>query len=289
MNRMQVWVYAFRPKTFVIGICPVAMGATLAISQGIFNPLMFLLTVLTALSIQVGTNLANDYFDFVKGADTQERKGFMRVTQAGLVAPTKMKKAVIAAFGIACLCGSYLVWDGGLPIALLLAISIALGVFYTGGPFPLAYLGLGELFAFLFFGPIAVLGTYFLQTGTLSKEAFILGISPGAFSMAFLIVNNVRDIEEDRLANKKTIAVRFGKTFGKCQYLFSILLSLLPIVLFYTDHPFSLLTLLILLPAIPLMRMMASNQDPRLLNQLFAKTGQLQWLFTLLFCIGWML
>ncbi len=289
MNRVQVWVYAFRPKTLVIGISPVAMGATLAISQGIFNPLLFLFTLLTALAIQIGTNLANDYFDFVKGADTQERKGFMRVTQAGLVTPTKMKKAMIIVFSIACLCGSYLIWDGGLPIALLLAVSIVLGVLYTGGPFPLAYLGLGELFAFLFFGPIAVLGTYFLQIGTLSKEAFIIGISPGAFSMAFLIVNNVRDVEEDRLANKKTMAVRFGKTFGKCQYLFSILLSLVPILFFYTDHPFSLLTLLILLPAIPLMRMMVSYQDSRLLNQLFAKTGQLQWLFTLLFCIGWML
>ncbi len=289
MNRVQVWVYASRPKTLVIGISPVAIGATLAINQGIFSPLMFLFTLLTALAIQIGTNLANDYFDFIKGADTQERKGFMRVTQAGLVAPTRIKKAMIAAFAIACLSGSYLIWQGGLPIALLLAVSIALGVLYTGGPFPLAYLGLGELFAFLFFGPIAVLGTYFLQTGTLSQEALIMGMPPGAFAMAFLIVNNVRDIEEDRLANKKTIAVRFGRTFGTCQYFFSIFLSLVPILLFYTDHPFSLLTLLILLPAIPLLRMMASHQDPRLLNQLFAKTGKLQWLFTLLFCIGWML
>lgn len=289
MNRVQVWVYAFRPKTLVIGICPVVMGATLAIGQGIFNPLMFLFTLLTTLAIQIGTNLANDYFDFVKRADTQERKGFMRVTQAGLVAPVTMKKAMMAAFAIACMSGSYLIWQGGLPIALLLAISIALGVLYTGGPFPLAYLGLGELFAFLFFGPIAVLGTFFLQTGTLSQEAFIMGISPGAFAMAFLIVNNVRDIEEDRLANKKTLAVRFGKTFGKCQYLFSILLSLVPILFFYRDHPFSLLTLLILLPAMPLMRSMAGNQDPRLLNPLFVKTGQLQWLFTLLCCIGWLL
>jgi 1,4-dihydroxy-2-naphthoate polyprenyltransferase len=289
MNRVQVWVYAFRPKTLVIGISPVIIGATLSLSQGTFNPMIFLFTLLTALAIQIGANLANDYFDFVKGADTKERKGFMRVTQARLVAPENMKKAMIATFCIACLCGSYLIWEGGLAIALLLAVSIALGVLYTGGPFPLAYLGLGELFAFLFFGPIAVLGTYFLQTGILSKEALMIGISPGAFSTAFLIVNNVRDIEEDRLAHKKTMAVRLGKTFGKCQYLFSILLTLVPILFFYTEHPFSLLTLLILLPAIPLMHMMVSHQDPRLLNQLFAKTGQLQWLFTFLFCIGWML
>lgn len=289
MNRIQVWVYASRPKTLGIGISPVVIGTTLAMSQGIFHPVLFLFTLLTSIAIQIGTNLANDYFDFMKGADTQERKGFMRVTQAGLVAPTQMKKAMIATFCIACLCGSYLIWNGGLPIAILLALSITLGVLYAGGPLPLAYLGLGELFAFLFFGPIAVLGTYYLQTGILSKEAFMIGVSPGAFSMAFLIVNNVRDIDEDRAANKKTMAVRFGKTFGKCQYLFSIFFTLIPVLFLYPDHPFSLLTLLVLLPAIPLMRRMVDYRDPRQLNQLFAKTGQLQWLFTLLFCIGWIL
>jgi 1,4-dihydroxy-2-naphthoate polyprenyltransferase len=289
MNRVQVWVYATRPKTLVISISPVIIGATLAISQGVFNPSLFLFTLLTALGIQIGANLANDYFDFVKGADTKERKGFMRVVQAGLVAPTLMKKVMVATFAIACLLGCYLIWEGGFAVALLLALSIALGILYTGGPFPLAYLGLGELFAFLFFGPIAVLGTYYLQTGALSKEALIAGLSPGAFSMAFLIVNNVRDIDEDRLAGKKTLAVRLGKTFGKCQYLFSILLALFPVLFFYTAHPFLFLVLLILLPAIPSMRAMVNNQDPRHLNHLFAKTGQLQWLFTLLFCVGWLL
>jgi 1,4-dihydroxy-2-naphthoate octaprenyltransferase len=289
MNYIQVWAYACRPKTLVIGISPVLIGTTLAISQGIFNPLIFLFTLLTTVAIQIGTNLANDYFDFVKGADTKERKGFLRVIQAGLVAPARMKKVMIATFSIACLSGLYLIWEGGLGIAILLALSMILGILYTAGPFPLAYLGLGELFAFLFFGPIAVLGTYYLQIETLSKEACIIGISPGAFSMAFLTVNNVRDIDEDRVASKKTMAVRFGKTFGKCQYLFSVLLTLVPILYFYVDHPFSVLTLLILLPAIPLMKAMVNHRDPRLLNQLFAKTGQLQWLFTLLFCIGWML
>lgn len=289
MNRIQVWVHAARPKTLVISISPVVIAATLAISQGTFNPILFFFTLLTALSIQIGTNLANDYFDYVKGADTKERKGFMRVTQAGLVQPSIMKRTIIAVFAIAFVSGCTLIWKGGLPIAILLALSIALGILYTGGPFPLAYLGLGELFAFLFFGPIAVLGTYYLQMGTLSWEAFLTGLAPGAFSMAFLIINNVRDIDEDRIANKRTLAVRLGKTFGKCSYLFSIFLSLLPILFFCTEHPFLLLTLLILLPAIPLMHTMVVYQDPRLLNQLFAKTAQLQWLFTLLFCIGWML
>src|ERR1700722_3447573 len=154
MHRVQVWVYAFRPKTFVISISPVIIGASLAIGQGIFHPLLFLLTLLTALAIQIGTNLANDYFDFIKGADTHERKGFMRVTQAGLVAPNKMKKVMIATFCIASVCGIYLIWQGGMPFAVLLVLSIALGILYSGGPSPLSYLGLGEVFAFVFFGPV---------------------------------------------------------------------------------------------------------------------------------------
>lgn len=289
MNRVQVWVHATRPKTLVIGISPVLIGATLAISQGQFDPLLLLFTLITAICIQIGANLANDYYDFVKGADTQERKGFMRVTQAGLVSPAKMKMAIITVFSLAFFTGCILIWEGGPPIAFLLAVSIALGILYTGGPYPLAYLGLGELFAFLFFGPIAVLGTHYLQTGAFTFTAIIAGLSPGAFAMAFLIINNVRDVEEDRLANKKTLAVRLGKTFGKSFFIFSLFLALVPILFFYSDHPFILLSLLILLPAIPLMRHMAGHQDPRSLNQLFAKTGQLQWLFTLLFCIGWML
>ncbi|MGC1879281.1 MAG: 1,4-dihydroxy-2-naphthoate polyprenyltransferase [Rhabdochlamydiaceae bacterium] len=289
MNTLQIWAYATRPKTLVIGISPVLIGTTLALSQGVFNPTVFLFTLLTTLCIQIGTNLANDYFDFIKGSDTTERKGFMRVVQAGLVLPATMKKVVTAVFAIAILCGCYLIWIGGLPIAILLSLSIALGVLYTGGPFPLAYLGLGEIFAFLFFGPIAVLGTYYLQTGIFCKEALIIGLSPGAFSMAILIINNVRDVDEDRLASKKTIAVRLGRAFGKYLYLFSLLLTFFPLLFCYPDHPFVLVTLLTLFPAIPLMRTMLTHRDPRLLNPLFVKTGQLQGLFTLLFCIGWLL
>ena len=211
------------------------------------------------------------------------------MTQAGLVAPHVMKRVVFATFGIALLSGCYLIWHGGVTISIMLALYILLSFLYTAGPYPLAYLGLGDLFVLTLYGPGAVLITYYLQTGFLSIEALIAGFCPGAISVAILAVNNVRDIDEDRLVNKKTLPVRFGKTFGKLQYLFSILLGLLPLLFLYEDHPFCLLALLILLPALPLMRFMLSYQDPRSLNQLLAKTGQLLWLFTLLFCIGWML
>jgi 1,4-dihydroxy-2-naphthoate octaprenyltransferase len=289
MNRSQVWIHAARPKTLVAGISPALIGTTLAINQGCFDLTLSLFTLFTALCIQIGTNLSNDYFDFVKGADTSARKGFMRVTQAGLVAPSTMKQAIAATFSIALLCGCYLVFQGGALIGVMLAVYILLSILYTAGPFPLAYLGLGDLLVLFLYGPAAVLITYYLQTGTLSKEAFLVGLSPGALSMAILVVNNVRDIEEDRAANKKTLPVRFGRKFGKCQFVFSILLALVPLFFFYSSHPFSLLALLILLPALPLMRLMAGNQDPRLLNSLFGKTGQLLWLFTILFCIGWVL
>lgn len=289
MNRIQVWTHAARPKTLVASISPALIGTTLAISQGHFNPISFLFTLLTGICIQIGTNFTNDYYDFVKGADTKDRKGFLRVTQAGLVDPTVMKRAIFAMFAIAFLCGCILIWQGGPIIALMLALYIILSFLYTAGPFPLAYLGLGDLLVLFLYGPAAVLITYYLQTNTLSKEAFITGFSPGALSMAILVVNNVRDIEEDKQAGKKTLPVRFGRTFGKCQFFVSIFLALIPLSFFYSAHPFSLLALLILLPALPLMRAMACNRDPRQLNQLFGKTGQLLWLFTLLFCIGWML
>lgn len=289
MNRVQVWTRAARPKTLVAGISPALIGATLAIGQGHFDLTLFLFTLFTGLCIQIGTNLCNDYFDFIKGADTSERKGFLRVTQAGLVTPTVMKRAIVAVFSIAFLSGCYLIFQGGIGIAAMLAVYILLSVLYTAGPYPLAYLGLGDLLVLFLYGPAAVLITYYLQVGSLSLEGLLAGLSPGALSMAILTVNNVRDIEEDRAAGKKTLVVRFGRTFGKFQFLFAIALSLFPPVFFYSSHPFCSLALLILLPALPLAHGMIKNQDPRLLNQLFGKTAQLLWLFTLLFCIGWVL
>ncbi len=289
MNRIQVWTHAARPKTLVAGVSPALIGTTLAISQGKFSLLLFLLTLFTGLCIQIGTNLANDYFDFVKGADTAERKGFLRVTQAGLVSPAAIKRAIFFVFTLAVISGCFLIYQGGMMISLLLAVYILLSVLYTAGPFPLAYLGLGDVLVLLLYGPGAVLITYYLQAETLCWQAFLAGIAPGALSMAILVINNIRDSEEDRAASKKTLPVRFGRRFGKGQFLFSILLAFAPSLFLFGSHPFCLLALLALLPAVPLIRGVMSNEDPRQLNPLFGKTAQLLWLYTLLFCIGWML
>lgn len=289
MNRILIWTMACRPKTLIASISPVLIGTALAFSQGCFQLNMFLFTLATGIGIQVATNFANDYFDFLKGADTQKRKGPTRVVQAGLVSLRQMKTGLLIILFLTFLAGSYLIWHGGFFISLLLSLSLLFAVAYTGGPFPLAYLGLGEIFVFLFFGLAAVSGTYYLQTGMLSLESLLAGVAPGALSTAILIVNNVRDIDEDRTANKKTLAVRFGLKFGKMEYLLAILLSLLPLTYLFHTHPFSLLSLGILIPAIAPIRLMMQHTDPRQLNLLFSQTGQLLWLYTLLFCAGWIL
>lgn len=289
MNRLQVWTLASRPKTLVAGISPSLIGVALAMDQGYFNGILFLMTLLTGICIQIGTNLTNDYCDFIKGADSSERKGFLRVTQAGLVEPKTMKRAIIATFMAALITGGYLVYQGGFPIACILALYILLSVLYTAGPRPLGYLGLGDILVLLFYGPGAVLITYYLQTQSFSWEPLVAGLSPGALAMAVLVINNIRDIEEDRKASKKTLPVRLGRVAGKIEFLCAILLSFVPLIFFYKTHPFCLVAALTLLPALPIMRAVVMNQDSRLLNALFEKTTKLLWLFTLLFSIGWML
>lgn len=289
MKSLQIWITAARPKTLPASVGLILLGSTLSISAGFFNPLLFLMTSLTALGIQISTNFANDYFDFIKGADTAERKGPLRVTQAGLVSLSTMKKALCISFGITALLGCYLIWHGGIAMTILVSLSLLLAAAYTGGPFPLAYLGLGDLFAFLFFGPIAVVGTYFLQAGTFSWNAALIGIGAGALSTALLSVNNVRDYQEDLSAKKKTLVVRFGKRFGQIEYLACLAIAWIVPFFFCKTHPFCLLCLLTWIPAFFTIKTLFSYSDPRQLNTVLAQTGQILLLYCLFFCIGWML
>lgn len=218
---LAIWLEASRPKTLVASLAPVILAALIVPSP--LNLPIFIATLIAAVAVQVGTNLANDYFDFLKGADTPFRKGPRRVTQAGLVSPTQMKWAISLTLTTAFAAAIPLILKGGLPIALLTLTSLALSIGYTAGPFPLAYLGLGDFFVFLFFGPIATAATYYLQTDTCPWIAWAYGVAPGCLSSAILVVNNLRDIEEDTAAHKKTTVVRFGKHFGRLQYLLNIL------------------------------------------------------------------
>jgi len=291
-NNFSAWILASRPKTLPAAISPVLMGTTMAFTDGGVHWLSAFLALFGALMIQIGTNLANDYFDHKHGKDTQERLGPIRVTQAGLVSDQAMKLAISIVFTAAFVAGIYLVYRAGWPIVIIGLLSLLFGMIYTAGPFPLAYLGIADLFAFLFFGPIALAGTYYAQTLDMNWVVLVAGIAPGCFSIALLTVNNLRDVDEDRGTNKKTLIVRLGKSYGRSQYLVSMILAaLIPIVLWQmtSSHSGVLITLLALIFSIPAIRGMFGGAQGRGLNQTLAQTGKTQLIYTLLFIIGWLI
>jgi 1,4-dihydroxy-2-naphthoate octaprenyltransferase len=281
LHNYSIWFQAIRPKTLIASFSPLLIGLAFAFKEGFFSFFYALITLLVALGIQITANLANDYFDYEKGADTIHRKGPLRVTQAGLVSPQKIKQAVLLTVLTTSILSSFLILKGGVLVAVLSSLSILLALGYTTGPFPLAYLGLGDLFVFFFFGPIATSGTYFLQTGALSLEVMGAGIGCGLLSTAILTVNNVRDSEEDKVAHKKTLSVRFGKIFGKWEYTLALILAPLPSCL---SHHF--LPLLILIPALPLIKTIWQDESPQALNQLLGKTAGLLGVYTLLMILS---
>ena len=226
-STLKNWIQASRPKTLLAGLSPVLLGSAYAFSEGTFLLLTFIATLFSAIFIQIGTNLVNDYYDFKKGADTASRKGPTRVTQAGLISPKHVKLGFYTCFILAFIIGLYLMYIGGIPIIIIGLSSLLFAYMYTGGPFPLGYKGLGDIFVFAYFGPIAVAGTSYLQTLTFSINVVVLGFIPGLLSVAILTVNNLRDSNEDALVDKKTLVVRFGNTFGKIEYTLMIVFSLL--------------------------------------------------------------
>lgn len=284
MRPISIWLEASRPKTLIASISPALLGTMLAWKNGSFSFFTFLFTLLTGVAIQVGTNFANDYFDFLKGSDTSDRKGPRRVTQAGLVSLPVMKRAIFIAFAAAAIFSSYLAFKGGPVISLLAILYITLSLAYTAGPMPLAYLGLGDFFVLFFYGPIATLITYYLQIQTIPLHVAILGFCPGLISTAILTGNNLRDVNEDRRCNKKTLTVRFGENFGRIEYTLCLIMGcVLPC--FYGYY----LPLLVLIPAMIPIKAFWTVQDKKLLNVPFAQTGKLLLLFTVLltFSIVW--
>ncbi|TVQ44320.1 MAG: 1,4-dihydroxy-2-naphthoate polyprenyltransferase [Gammaproteobacteria bacterium] len=294
MNASPVvlWLLAARPKTLPAALAPVLVGTVMAASAGLAHWPAAVAALLGALLIQVGTNFANDYFDFLKGADTAARVGPRRMVQSGLISPAAMRRAAVIAFALAVLVGAYLVWRGGLPILAVGLVSIASGVLYTGGPWPLAYKGLGDLFVLVFFGPVAVGGTYYVQALTIDGWVLLAGLGPGLVSVAILTVNNLRDIDTDARADKRTLAVRLGPDFARWEYLLALLAAAaLPLVFLAAGRagPAIALTLLVPLAAIPAIRRVFAAHDALALNRTLATTGQLLLLHAVLFSIGWTL
>ena len=264
----------------------------MAFGDGVHHFPTAILCLVGALLIQIATNLANDYFDFKKGADTKDRIGPTRVTQAGLMNPRTVITAAAIAFGLSALICYILVLRGGWPIAIIGVVSILSGIFYTAGPRPLGYIGLGEVFVFIFFGPVAVAATYYLQSLEVNLAIILAGIAPGLMSAAILCVNNLRDMDSDRKSNKNTLAVRFGRSFALSEYLFCLFFASLASVGLYAvieDHLAILFSSTIILFAIPTIKVVLTKTDGPSLNQALAKTGQLLFIYSILFSIGWLL
>jgi 1,4-dihydroxy-2-naphthoate octaprenyltransferase len=291
-TRFQAWILASRPRTLTAAAAPVFLGTGLAAGRGLFSLYPALAALVGALLIQIGTNLANDYYDHVRGGDGADRVGPLRVTQAGLIPPTTVRNATYLVLGLAFLLGIYLVWVGGIPIVIIGVASLICAVAYTGGPFPLAYHGLGDLFVFLFFGLAAVGGTYWVQALAFGPEVLLAGAGMGALCTTILVVNNLRDIETDARAGKRTLAVSLGYEGTKFEFLFLTVLGFgTPVVgmVFYHWTPWALLSFGAF-PFLmgPLRKVMAHgpDDDPRSLIPPLGRTAQAAGFYGLLLGLG---
>lgn len=291
-NPVRIWVMAARPRTLPLGVAPVLVGTALAGYFHTFHPLRFVAALLGSVFIQIGANLSNDYSDAHRGADTEDRLGPVRVTAGGLVPPRQVLIATYVTFGLAVLCGVYLIAVAGWQLLLIGVASIIAGVLYTGGPRPYGYEGLGEVFVFLFFGVAAVAGSYFAQVRDFSWESLVLSAPIGLIAAAVLVVNNTRDIDTDRRAGKRTLAVRLGRERSRRMYAAMVLIAY-PVALI--PWVFGPLTAWLLLPfltlplAFAVVRIVATHSDGPSLNRALAKTGQLQLLFCVLLSAGLLL
>jgi 1,4-dihydroxy-2-naphthoate octaprenyltransferase len=289
VGAVRIWLMAARLRTLPAAVAPVLVGTSLALGDGHFHPLAFVAALLGAVFIQVGTNLSNDYSDARRGADTEDRLGPVRVTAGGLVPPGQVLVATYVTFGLAVACGAYLIAVAGWALLAVGAASILAGVLYTGGPRPYGYEGLGELFVFLFFGIVAVAGSYYVQVQKLPWEAFVCAVPVGLLASAILVVNNVRDLETDRRAGKRTLAVRLGRERTRGLYVAMLVLAFATAPVTWWAGS---MTAWLLLPwlaaplAVRLARVVRTRVDGPSLNAALAGTGQLQLLFCLLFSAG---
>ena len=288
---LKYWLLAIRPKTLSVAVVPVLVGSTLAwIQSGTLAWSVMGVALLAAVLIQAGTNLHNDAADFERGADhSATRLGPARVTAQGWLTAAQVKWGASLSFGLAMLCGCYLVWVGGWPILLVGLVSIAAGLAYTGGPRPVAYSSLGELFVWLFFGLVAVAGSYYLQTGRLNGGALLAGALVGMPAAAVLVVNNYRDLDNDRQVGKNTLAVRLGRRTAQWEY---ALLMLVPFLLLPLLQPLGVggpgwVPPLLMLPwALKLVGRFRAETPGPVFNRLLAATARFQLGFGLLLCLG---
>ncbi len=289
ISPMQIWIMASRVRTLPAAVAPVLVGTALPATTGTFRVGVFIAAMLGALFIQVGTNLSNDYSDARRGADTEDRLGPVRVTAGGLVPPQQVLIATAVSFGLAVVCGIFLVIASGFELLIIGVLSIAAGILYTGGPRPYGYEGLGEIFVFLFFGIVAVAGSTFAQIESFPAEAFVLAVPVGLLASAILVVNNVRDLDTDSRVGKRTLAVRLGRSRTRNMFAAMIYGAFLtaPLAAFGAGLNLWLFLCWLALPlAVKLVRTVRNHADGPTLNGALAATGQLQLVFCVLLSAG---
>lgn len=286
--KWQIWLLAARPRTLPAAIGPVMVGMALSWSDGFFAPFPAFAAAIAALLLQLLSNFANDYFDFVKGADTSERLGPPRAMATGLLSAVEIYMGMATVIGLLVLVGVYLFFIGGWPILVVGIASILAALLYTGGPFPFGYYGLGDLFVFIFFGLVAVSGTYFVQAGTLSVEVVLAAVPVGLLITAILVVNNLRDIETDAQAGKRTLAVLIGRRNTQYQYLILLAMAyMLPLILWLGFERSSAVLLPLLSLPLAVQRVYSIyTETGTALNSLLVMTAQLSFLYSLLLSVG---
>jgi 1,4-dihydroxy-2-naphthoate octaprenyltransferase len=288
-SALGLWLEAARLRTLPAAVIPVATGITLAAIHGSTDLFIASVTLITAVLIQIGTNFANEYYDYLKGADTPERVGFLRATSAGLIAPETMKRATVGTMVLAFLIGLILVWHGGWIILAIGLLSLLFGYAYTGGPYPLAYNGLGDLFVMVFFGLVAVNGTYFLLSSTVSYPVIIASLSCGALATNILVVNNLRDTDTDRKVGKRTLGVLFGDNFLRLEYTVLLMVACAVPPHFYAQEGYSAAVFMPFL-SLPLglmaLRSVWFDHDKRMLNGTLIRTAAFMTVYGFLLCIG---
>jgi 1,4-dihydroxy-2-naphthoate octaprenyltransferase len=293
---------AARPQTLPAGSSPVIVGTGLAVHDGVFAAPVAVAALVGALLLQVGTNFANDYYDAIRGTDTDDREGFTRVTAGGLIEPAAVKRAMVATFALAVLVGVSLVYVGGLPILVVGVASVVAGITYTGGPLPYGYRGLGDVFVFVFFGLVAVAGTYYVQAvahagprlplwlpdGTLPAAAVVAGLPAAGLSTAILVVNNIRDRETDGAAGKRTLVVMLGYRPSRLEWTALVGMAYVIPILFLLDgySPGVLLPWLTAPLAVIVGRTVWTWTDGEALNPALERTGKLLFAHSVLFAIG---
>ncbi len=290
VSRLEAWTMAIRPKTLPAGAVPVVVGSAMAFADGVFRPAAALVALLCALGIQVATNFINEIYDFRKGADTTERLGPIRTVAAGLIAEKTMIAVSAGLLATVFAMGLYLVWLAGWPILLVGLLSMFFAWAYTGGPFPIAYSGFGDLFVFIFFGLVAVGGTYYVQAQTLNAPVLAAAVAPGVFSVNILLVNNIRDIATDRAVGKMTLPARIGGGAARRLYLLlTVAAYAVPLLLWAAGYPaWCLLSWLSLPAAAGQVRRLFSSEG-RALNEVLAGTGRVMTLYGFLLSAGLLL